>query len=174
MKQIKWDHLCLIAECLPGHSGTWLEVLIPKSLRHCLKESSVSWEKNNLIFHLCNANCLGFDYSRLIDCQTRLLSSGSVCKFACQMRQREEESRNRPYFQMREALWGLGRQGVKWAGGREWGGGGRLYTQMCWTASFKAFDLPSAAQKPETEMRTIKRKALRLFFCNENSWGKQT
>lgn len=131
MKQIKWDHLCLIAECLPGHSGTWLEVLIPKSLRHCLKESSVSWEKNNLIFHLCNANCLGFDYSRLIDCQTRLLSSGSVCKFACQMRQREEESRNRPYFQMREALWGLGRQGVKWAGGREWGGGTADYIPKC-------------------------------------------
>lgn len=48
-------------------------------------------EKNNLIFHLYNANCLGFDYSRLIDCQTRLLSSGTVCKFACQMRQRGGE-----------------------------------------------------------------------------------
>lgn len=46
--------------------------------------------KRNLIFHLCNANCLGFDYSRLIDCQTRLLSCGNVCKFACQMRQREQ------------------------------------------------------------------------------------
>lgn len=31
-------------------------------------------KKRNLIFHLCNANGLGFDYSRLIDCQTRLLS----------------------------------------------------------------------------------------------------
>lgn len=51
--------------------------------------------KRNLIFHLCNANCLGFDYSRLIDCQTRLLSSGNVCKFACQMRQREQAGRER-------------------------------------------------------------------------------
>lgn len=59
-----------------------------------LNSPSVSREKkNNLIFHLCNANRLGFDYSRLIDCQTRLLSSGSVCKFAYQMRQREEKGR---------------------------------------------------------------------------------
>lgn len=60
----------------------------------------VSWErererKGNLIFHLCNANGLGFDYSRLIDCQTRLLSRGYVCKFACQMRQREQAGRER-------------------------------------------------------------------------------
>lgn len=64
--------------------------------------------KRNLIFHLCNANCLGFDYSRLIDCQTRLLSCGNVCKFACQMRQREQARK-----------WGRGRESGVGSGNKE-------------------------------------------------------
>ncbi|KAK7896424.1 hypothetical protein WMY93_021749 [Mugilogobius chulae] len=66
--------------------------------------------RNYLIFHLCNAKRLGFDYSRLIDCQTRLLSSGTVCKFACQMRRGERERER-------------GREGGEWERERGRGGG---------------------------------------------------